>query len=398
VVGERNNNLIRLAGYLAGKGLPLDIAEAIACLWNQNNTKDGKRAPLPLGELKRTVLSAYQMEGRKPKQESANELRMLGLQEFLDEYSEMQTTWTVAKWLPSETICFAVAAPQSYKTWMTDDLSVSVASGEPFLGIYPVEETGPVSIFQQEDFLGGPGVAGRLNAIMDARLGYNISQAEYLSDGETVYLPRLGGVEIPIFIHPDRALRFTDQKRMDQLEKHLEMVQPKLVVIDPLYSVGPLDDYMQKVSEQMIPLKQMRDRYHCTFLLVHHMGKNNETAWGNVFLTAAMETSWTVSKDPVNQRVISVNRHSKMCEPLPLLKIAWDIDTESTNPHYRVEVYGEDEAVPDAQPVAYESTTPLVQTVIDACHSGVSTDEDLARICHRSKESVRAIKDALGMR
>src|SRR5690606_15777718 len=170
----------------------------------------------------------------------------------------------VDEWLPEATIGFVVAPPGSYKTWLAFDMVVAIASGKPFLGKYPVNRTGPVLIIQQEDYHGD--IANRLGAIIAARFGLKAEADE--EQFEIVTPP-----DLPIYIHPDRSLRFDDSGAMAMLEERIAELRPVLVILDPLYSAANTDDYMAKTAEQMLHLKIMRDRYGCSFLIAHHTSK-----------------------------------------------------------------------------------------------------------------------------
>jgi DNA-binding transcriptional ArsR family regulator len=236
----------------------------------------------------------------------------------------------IQDWLPEATIGFVVASPGSYKTWLTFDVAVSVATGTPFLGKYPVQRTGPVLLIQQEDFHGD--TAQRLAIILQSRLDL---RAEVTEDGQfEVKAPP----EIPIYIHPDRNLRFADQVVMDALELRIRELRPVLVVLDPLYSAAMTDDYMTKSAEQMLRLKVMRDRYGCSFLVAHHTTKyaddmKRSRLWGSQFLNALLETGWQVKRSG-NDGSIIIRRHFKVAKnPAGDVRVEFDINTD--DPPYR---------------------------------------------------------------
>src|SRR5690606_37854799 len=144
-------------------------------------------------------------------------------------YSVEQVPWLVDEWLPEATIGFVVAPPGSYKTWLAFDMVVAIASGKPFLGKYPVNRTGPVLIIQQEDYHGD--IANRLGAIIAARfeLGAKADEERF----EIVTPP-----DLPIYIHPDRSLRFDDSGAMAMLEERIAELRPVLVIRSEERRVG----------------------------------------------------------------------------------------------------------------------------------------------------------------
>lgn len=104
------------------------------------------------------------------------------------------------------------AEPKAGKTWNALDLAVSVASGTPWLGLHPIDTTGPVVVFAGE---GGPGnIVRRIRAIAASR---GVA-AERLS--------------ITICT---RAPHLADAEHLRVMAEHLAAVRPVLVVLDPLY-------------------------------------------------------------------------------------------------------------------------------------------------------------------
>src|SRR5690606_13222917 len=257
------------------------------------------------------------------------------IREYMAHHGSSQVSWLVQDWLPEATIGFVVAPPGSYKTWLAFDMAVSVATGTPFLGKYPVQRTGPVLLIQQEDFHGD--IAQRLATILQSRLDLRAEVTE--GDQFEVKAPP----EMPIYIHPDRNLRFADQVAVDALELRIRELRPALVVLDPLYSAAMTDDYMAKSAEQMLRLKTMRDRYGCSFLVAHHTTKHADSMersrlWGSQFLNALLETGWQVKRSENDSSVI-VRRHFKVARnPAEDARIEFDINTDNPPYRYRVKV------------------------------------------------------------
>jgi len=335
--GQRNDACARLCGYLFGKSMPKDVILAIIRQWNEKN-----RPPLPDHEVAATVESVYKTAHRRDTvpqsrsqdggtgQVSTSPFSVVNIREYMARHGNNQVSWLVQDWLPEATVGFVVAPPGSYKTWLTFDMAVSVATGTPFLGEYPVQRTGPVLLIQQEDFHGD--IAQRLAIILQSRLDL---RAEVTKDDQfEVKAPP----EIPIYIHPDRNLRFADQVVMDALELRIRELRPALVILDPLYSAAMTDDYMTKSAEQMLRLKVMRDRYGCSFLVAHHTTKHagnmeRSRLWGSQFLNALLETGWQVRRSE-NDSSIVVRRHFKVAKaPAGDIRVEFDVNTD--NPPYR---------------------------------------------------------------
>ncbi len=344
--GSRNVELTRLAGYLAGKGVPKDITEELAILWNTRNE------PRMAGdELFRTVSSAYQMEKRK-ENEAKSELELIHLTEFLSRYADQEVKWLVDQWVQDQGVGFVVADPGSYKTWMTFDLAVSIATGTKFLGKYPVNRTGPIFLFQQEDAL--PEIALRISHILAAHYG-KLNIEDDFSDPNTFHCDlSIPLEELPIYIHPNRGFKLTSETCLDQLDSHLDRLKPVAVFLDPLYSLGPMERYMEQIAERMVEVKKLRDKHGCAIIFVAHTTKNKdgelhlerERLWGNQHLNAAQEFSWLIAKLAGQPKVYVQRRADKVAGAIPRLLLSFDIKSDRPPFCYNVEVKEESPSVP----------------------------------------------------
>lgn len=333
--GSRNDTCAKIAGYYAGKGIPRDVATVMLLNWNMTNNP-----PLSNGEIITTVTSVYKTSYRhtppvtqnQPAEE--NKFKVVGMQEYMATYGANAVTWVIPDWLPEQTIGFAISPPGTYKTWMLLDLAVSVATGTDFLGQFPVERAGPVLLIQQEDHHGG--LTERIATIINAR--YNLIPEE---DGDMDNFEIMIPPEIPIYWHPDRKLRFNDKAVMDELEKQVAEIRPKLVIIDPLYSAAETDDYMAKSASEMFRLKEMRDKYKCTFIIAHHKkkkaeGNEREGLWGSQFLNAFLETGWQIRN--TGEAVVSILRHFKVKKASSEIILKFNIETDNSPYKYDVEI------------------------------------------------------------
>lgn len=334
--GERNDSATKLAGYFQGKGIPRDITYTMVRDWNESKNYPA----LSEREIRTTVDSVYRTAARRDQRSDRvalperERLTFVPLSAYMAQHGQAETTWIVNSWLPSATIAFLVAAPESYKTWMLLDLIVSIASGRDFLGLYEVHEPGPVMLFQQEDYHGG--IAERIGAIVGSKFGLAVEEVA----GEFVvsHPP-----ELPIYVHPDRALRFDSPALMAELEKAVAEIRPRLVVIDPLYSAaGGTDDYMAQAVQHMFKLKELRDKYGTSFIVAHHTKKSSsgttarEDGWGSQFLNAFLETGWQIRRVADAAETITVRRHFKTTKSKEETQLHFDIDTETLPYRYRV--------------------------------------------------------------
>ena len=337
--GGRNDTCARLAGYFFKKGLNADIVEALLIEWNEKNDP-----PLPVSEVRTTIKSIERSHAGAERQFTSVEFKddrneqlqettntstfgVMRMTDYVKGYGGEGVSWLVDEWLPDSSITFLVSPPESYKTWMLLDLAVSVSAGVPFLGKYRVNNPGPTLIIQQED--SHSGLTDRLALIAEQKLG-----ALPKLDGETWTIPTMP--DIPIYVHPDRQLRFGNKQVITELEQQIATIRPKVIMIDPLYSTtDSTDNYMADLANRMMVLKTWRDKYGCSFVIAHHSKKNldpdstaREDSWGSQFLNAFLEAGWQVRRNPrLAQNEIVVRRHSKVMGNQSPISLTFDIST-----------------------------------------------------------------------
>lgn len=380
--GGRNDTCARLAGYFFKKGLNSDIVEALLLEWNERNDP-----PLPIREVRTTIKSiershsgadrqftSVEFTDDRPEQKPDSTFDVMRMVDYVKGYGGEGVSWLVQDWLPDKSITFLVSPPESYKTWILLDLAVSVSAGVPFLGSYGVNTTGPTLIIQQED--SHAGLTDRLALIVEQKLGMNP-----VLDGDEWRVPSMP--DLPIYVHPSRMLRFDNKQVIDELEKQIETIKPKVILIDPLYSTtSGVDNYMADLANQMMVLKTWRDKYGCSFVIAHHSRKNldpdstaREDSWGSQFLNAFLEAGWQIRRNPkLAQNEVVVRRHSKVMGNQNPISLTFDISTVYPM-KYRVTARAYELAP------AAESRQPAQANLLDLLHTG---DLSQADICSRT--------------
>lgn len=355
--GERNDACARLAGYYAKQRIPADVVVEQLLAWNRLNDP-----PLPEQEVRTTVESVYRTatENAKHVQPTRFELEedepadgekkdmyaLTTFDSYMAKFGAEPVKWLVKDWLPEQTVGMVVAPPGSYKTWLLQDLAVSVASGMPFLGQFPVVKKGPVLFMQQEDWHGQ--TAHRFSLIASRRA--NLALPYMAGDTMHVDVPP----HIPIYLHEERRFRFDDQEVVDAWIEKIKQIRPVLVILDPLYSAGSVEDFMAGTARQMFLFKSIRDAYGTTFLIAHHTRKSarpsgeangrrqsdvpeREDVWGSQFLNAWMETGWQIRRRE-ELGTASIVRHFKVQSEAGRAVLGFDIDTTQLPGKYEVSV------------------------------------------------------------
>lgn len=329
--GTRNDTLAKLAGYLAGRGLPVDVADSLLLPWilRQRDTK------VTYTEARTTIASIYAKERRSVKSgadpdehlvvdefdEKLNPdrpLQTVPLETFVPLYWEEKVAWLIPDWLPEESITFLVSPPAHFKTMLTFDVAISVAGGWPYLGRYPVQNPGPVLVIQQEDHYGD--MARRFHRIFAARAP-ELVIPDTTEVGDVV----VGGIP-PVHICTTRGFTL-DITNLRKLERLIRDLQPRLIIIDPLYSITSAEDFMVSAAHDMMPLKKLRDTYHCGFLIAAHTkkgatGVDREGLWGSQFLNAFLETGWQIRGQHDGEwNQVQLQRHFKSAGQPGLLNL-----------------------------------------------------------------------------
>lgn len=390
--GGRNDTCARLAGYFFKKGMNSDIVEALLMEWNEKNDP-----PLPVHEVRTTIKSIERSHvgvqqqftkvefeddrGRQTEQKPLT-FNVMKMGDYVKGYGGEGVSWLVDEWLPSGSITFLVSPPESYKTWILLDLAVSVSAGVPFLGQYRVNNPGPTLIIQQED--SHAGLTDRLALIAEQKLGA---------------LPDLGGNEwsvplmpdIPIYVHPDRQLRFGNKKVIEEMEQQIAALRPRVIMIDPLYSTtDSTDNYMADLANRMMVLKTWRDKYGCSFVIAHHSKKNldpdstaREDSWGSQFLNAFLEAGWQVRRNPrLAQNEVVVRRHSKVMGNQPPASLTFDISTVYPM-KYKVSARPYETITPGGEP-----RQPAQAGILDMLQGGPMSQADICNQTGKGKSTV----------
>jgi hypothetical protein len=164
------------------------------------------------------------------------------------------------------------------------DLAVSVASGTPWLGIFPCPKVGPVLLFLGEG--GERKMLRRLRAVASAR-------------GLTVE-------ELPIRLCC-RVPHLTDAEHLLAVEAELVMNPPRLVILDPLYLAarGARGSDLYEMGSHLERLQHVAQSAGAALVVVHHWNKTGEGkgakrmsgvgpgAWGRVLVSVAVENRRT---------------------------------------------------------------------------------------------------------
>lgn len=145
--------------------------------------------------------------------------------------------------------------PKTYKSFLSAQIAVAVASGIPLFGRHEVQP-GPVLMFNAED--DQPMTRDRIAQMCRAlEVDFGSLPIEF--------------VDVP-------ALALDDPAEIRKLVRTVERLKPALTVLDPLRDLHSLDENDAKLASALLkPLRVMQREQHTAVMLVHHMSKLTET-------------------------------------------------------------------------------------------------------------------------
>lgn len=190
--------------------------------------------------------------------------------------------WMVNGWLALHDIGIVSASAGAGKSTLVADLAVAISHGRPWLSNLESTVSGPVLYFDEEQ---SRGTLQRLFRSIGAEQGRGLNVAS------------CQGIQLA-----------TATGRM-RLEREIEAMQPRLVVLDTVAQVFAGIDLasLEQVSEVFRFLFRLRDSYPCAFLMPHHHRKAPqnqrgnpdplEQVFGSIGFGGNVDTMWNARRD-----------------------------------------------------------------------------------------------------
>ena len=186
---------------------------------------------------------------------------------------DLSDKWLIEDVWANNSAGVIIAPPKSFKSTLTTNLSVAVASGEPFDG--KRVKQGGVFIVQAENDLGQE--RAKIEAIH-------------------------GSVDLPIY-YSDEHITLDRIIKLKQVIKDLDI---KLLIIDPLYllfGVGDINKH-QDVTQRLENLTELKKQTGVSIMLVHHTRKlergtrvSSSDAYGSAFIEGWYESMITLQRN-----------------------------------------------------------------------------------------------------
>lgn len=293
----------------------------------------------------------------EPEEGESPILRTSGYQEVMGNCKTFEG-WLVKGFWGRRSHGIVAGMPKCFKSTMVHDLIVSVASGEPFLGKFRVEEPGPVLVIQNEnaDYI----MRDRTEKIiLDRRL---VGSVKCLGSSKVnLRFPP----DLPITFLNQQGFNLSNEDHRNQVEKLVRDLKPVLVVFDPLYLMFEGDLNSSKELNPILNwLLWLKNEYRTSVMVIHHYNKGSNQQItrggarmaGSIMLYGWVESAWYLTRtgdeeeetppdqgiDPVEasgDATVTLTREFRMAGHFPELDVHFEMG-EIGNPSYRVTVAG----------------------------------------------------------
>jgi hypothetical protein len=182
-------------------------------------------------------------------------------------------SWLIEKLWQVQAVGFLGSPPKHFKTWMAMEMAVSVASGTPCLGSFPVPTPGPVLLYAAEDSVSA--VRQRL---------------ESLALHHRVDLGRL-----PLWVITADSLRLDRSDDRERLEATVAHYQPRFLILDPLIRLHQQDENASGPMAALLGFfRSLQRKAGLAIALVHHSRKNPAPAGAGYSLRGSSDFyAWT---------------------------------------------------------------------------------------------------------
>lgn len=233
------------------------------------------------------------------------------------EVQSSEEHWLIEGLWAREAIGIIGGAPKLGKSWLGLDMAVSVASGLPALGHFPVTDPGRALVYLAEDSL--PQVRSRIEGICRHR-GLDI-----------------GSLDLHVITSP--TLRIDLAADQELLSATLESLRPRLLILDPLVRLHHLDENSSaEISKLLGFIRSLQRRFEAAIVLVHHASKRaraqpGQSLRGSSDLHAIGDSNAYLAR--TGERLMLTLEHRSASPPDPM-EIELVVDEAIGSAHLRV--------------------------------------------------------------
>jgi hypothetical protein len=197
---------------------------------------------------------AYE-EVQRPTSTGAIQLVAEDLNEFITREIERPEPLIEAGILPVESVAVVGGISKLGKSVFVMNMGLSLASDQPFLGLFPVPQPRRVLYVQQE--ISEASMQERARKMIE-HLGRPLPEGNFL-------------------LINFKGLRLDEGRGFDALSKALDLHQPEVVILDPLYKFHSGDENkVQDMAKFFNKIDQAREKCGTAFVITHHHGKPSQ--------------------------------------------------------------------------------------------------------------------------
>jgi hypothetical protein len=282
--------------------------------------------------------------------------------------------WLIERLWTIHAVGFVSGPPKSFKTWTVLEMAVSVATGLPCLGAFPVHRTGPVLLYAAED----PASALRLRLQSLARHhGMNLDQ-------------------IDIRVICADSLRLDRPADRQKLAATVELHRPALLVLDPLVRLHALDENQAApMAELLGHIRALQRASAAAIAIVHHSRKASahsagQSLRGSSDLYAFVDSLVSLQRRHGCVTLSAEHRSAPELAPAPLELVA--ADQPDAAPYLRIAATADD-AAPQKNPLEER-----IVNFLEESHSPGTTDSLRAVMQVRKQRLLEALKNLIEQR
>lgn len=306
--GKRSDMLWYLEHEMCDLGIPLrDVFSILRdSAWNKYRERGDEDVRFE-AEMEK-IREARGESGSTTKTESTP-LRVVSYDQLMRS-EDTEPGWMIEGFWMKNSHGIIAGQPKSFKSTLCMDMLFSVATGHPFLGA-AVHQVGPVLVIQNEN----------ADWIMKDRLvklnhkHRMLGSISHTGSRLRITWPRgapvLGddgkptGAErpVPIYFINQQSFMLDDADNKQALEGLIADIRPVVINLDPLYLMFGGD---VNSAKDLAPVLQwclyIKQKYHCSVILVHHYGKGGEERrggqrmLGSATLHGWIESAWYLDR------------------------------------------------------------------------------------------------------
>ena len=215
---------------------------------------------------------------------STDEFRVLG---ECDQDALPEPEWVIPGWFQERTTVMLYGPPASYKSFIALDLALAFASGRSALGIdYPPTAPKPVV------YIAGEGVHAVAKLRRPAWRAHNDVQTS-----------------LPFYVigsSPRMRQSETVQHVVDNIEA--AGITPSLIIFDTMsrFLAGTNENDAEVASLAIEVFEQIKVRWDCIVLVLHHSGKDGEKSRGSSVFPGGFDTVIKCEKDEKNKEIVTL--------------------------------------------------------------------------------------------